>query len=71
MKKWHEDLNDNNFIFIIQSGYIINEKASEKREQTLNPILNELEFVCKFVVNFIIKNFNTLLWNLCEKTNFN
>ena len=70
MKKWHEGLNDNNFKFIIQLGDMIDEKASEKREKTLNLILNELEFLCKFVVNFKNKKFEYFIIKFMRKNKF-
>ena len=63
-------MNDNNFKFIIQLVDIIDVKASEKREKTLNLILNELEFLCKYVVNFKNKKFQYFIMKFMRKNKF-
>ena len=50
VRHWHEQINENNFKFIIQLGDIIDGKATKDRENALNLVLNELKSDFKTLV---------------------
>ena len=66
-QKWHEEIKENEFKFILQLGDIIDGKAFKDRMNTLNKVLNELSSDFKTIIpNFSIYH----VWGNHELANF-